>query len=841
MKIDLFDHNKTAYEAAVELLNSEGKAAIVHPTGTGKSFIGFQLCADHPDENVLWLSPSKYIFDTQLENLARTTDGELPDNITFLTYARLMMMDEAEVDELRPAWIILDEFHCCGARMWGQGVQTLLRKYPKVPVLGLSATNIRYLDNQRDMAAELFDGNIASEITLGEAIVRGILNPPKYVMSIYKYQQDLQRYEARIRSSRNKAVRDEGERYLEALKRALEKADGLDDIFDRHMTDRTGKYIVFCANKEHMDEMMGHLEWFAKVDRHPHVYSLYSADPSTSREIDDFKTDEDDTHLRLLYCIDALNQGIHVDDVSGVILLRPTVSPIVYKQQIGRALSASRKKDAVIFDIVLNIENLYSIGAIEEEMELATCYYRELGESSAIVNEHFKIIDEVRDCLELFDRLNDVLGASWDLMYGKAADYYQENGDLEVPRRYVTADGYALGNWINNQRATRSGTIQGRLTEEQIGKLSAIGMVWENRYDLAWAKNYAAAERYYKEHGDLNCPYDYVTPEGVNLGEWLRNLRRWRNAGAHQTYLTPERAEALNAIGMVWDKTDYYWECNYQLARNYYREHGNLDVPYNYVTEDGVRLGNWIYRLRAARSGRDTEENTQNPKKNGMQLTEDRIRRLDEIGMIWEDRNELLWDRYFDLVSQYYREHGNLDMPQKYETDGVRLGVWLNRQKVEYRAGRLSPRRTQRMESLGVKAAVVGWEDRVALAKRYLKEQNAGYIPQDAVIDGVWIGKWLAAQRKALEAGLLTPAQKKMLEGVPLWTKSEMQWESAYALAEEYYRSHGHLDIPRRYVAANGYGLGSWISYQKKQRSRGKLSERQIRKLDEIGFRWDET
>ncbi|MCD8020818.1 MAG: hypothetical protein LUF92_14945 [Clostridiales bacterium] len=119
------------------------------------------------------------------------TGGELPENIVFLTYAKLMRMDGEEIESLHPAYIILDEFHCCGAEMWGQGVQALLRAYPKAPVLGLSATNIRYLDNQRDMAKELFDGNIASEITLGEAVVRGILNPPRYVLSIFKYENDL--------------------------------------------------------------------------------------------------------------------------------------------------------------------------------------------------------------------------------------------------------------------------------------------------------------------------------------------------------------------------------------------------------------------------------------------------------------------------------------------------------------------------------------------------------------------------------------------------------------------------------------------------------------------------
>lgn len=49
-------------------------------------------------------------------------------------------------------------------------------------MLGLSATHIRYLDNQRDMADELFDGCIASKMTLGEAIGRGILPTPKHVV-----------------------------------------------------------------------------------------------------------------------------------------------------------------------------------------------------------------------------------------------------------------------------------------------------------------------------------------------------------------------------------------------------------------------------------------------------------------------------------------------------------------------------------------------------------------------------------------------------------------------------------------------------------------------------------
>ena len=269
MGIVLYKHNLEAYRKLLPMLESTGKACIVHPTGTGKSFIGFKLCEDHPDKRVCWLSPSEYIFHTQIENLYKKngiTDVVLSDradrepesdttivndsigtvdtqnhnnkenkagkcsmtcpygNLSFYTYAKLSYMTVSELEAIAPDYIILDEFHRCGAEVWGTGVQRLLSMYPEAKLVGLSATAIRYLDNQRDMADELFDGNIASEMTLGEAIVRGILNPPKYVLSVYSYRESIERYADKIDRIRYKGQRDKAERYLEALKRALEQA-----------------------------------------------------------------------------------------------------------------------------------------------------------------------------------------------------------------------------------------------------------------------------------------------------------------------------------------------------------------------------------------------------------------------------------------------------------------------------------------------------------------------------------------------------------------------------------------------------------------------------------------
>ena len=259
------------------MLEKTGKAAVIHPTGTGKSFIGFQYAADHPETKVLWLAPSEYIFRTQMENWFSAGGDALP-NITFLTYAKLSLMSEPEFSQFNishlPFTIVLDEFHRAGAVQWGLGVQRLLAAYPSATILGLTATNVRYLDGQRDMAEELFGGNIASEMSLGEAIVRGILPAPKYVLSIFKYKDDLAKYELRARHAKNRATRDAAEEILEKLRRALDMAEGLEDIFDRHMEDRTGKYLVFCANAEHMRDMISRVpDWFYKVDEHPHVYS----------------------------------------------------------------------------------------------------------------------------------------------------------------------------------------------------------------------------------------------------------------------------------------------------------------------------------------------------------------------------------------------------------------------------------------------------------------------------------------------------------------------------------------------------------------------------------------
>ena len=193
MALDLYPHNQKAYQSALAMLNEAGRAAVIHPTGTGKSFIAFKLAEDHPQAKVCWLSPSRYIASQQCENRRKCDPDGTTDNITFLTYARLMA-NRDRVSQIEADYIILDEFHRCGAAEWSKGVKALLAAHPQAKVLGLSATRLRYLDEQRDMAEELFAGNIASQMTLGEAIAAGILASPRYVISVYRWEEEWEKY-----------------------------------------------------------------------------------------------------------------------------------------------------------------------------------------------------------------------------------------------------------------------------------------------------------------------------------------------------------------------------------------------------------------------------------------------------------------------------------------------------------------------------------------------------------------------------------------------------------------------------------------------------------------------
>ena len=759
MALRLFEHNEKAYHAAVRMMEQYGKAAIVHPTGTGKSYIAFKLIEDNPEKVVIWLSPSEYIFKTQLESLKKN-DPDFPlANVHFYTYAKLMCCTQAQLDDIaaqKPAYIILDEFHRAGAECWGESTVALLKLCPEAKLLGLTATNIRYLDNNRDMAEELFDGRVASDMTLGEAIVRGILPTPNYVTTVYQYQKDLARYQTRVDNLRSAGIQDVNQKYLDALRRALEQADGLDKVFAHHITNKSGKYIVFCANKEHMDEMISHVpEWFAKVNAEVAVYEAYSDDPGTDKAFADFKTDESDK-LKLLFCIDMLNEGVHVEGISGVILFRPTISPTIYKQQIGRALTAGENSTPLILDVVNNFEGLCSIAGLQGEMQEAVYRLNANGEGDRIITERFEVIEQVHDCRVLFEQLQASLSSSWDHYFSEASIYYAEHGNLNIPKRYTTPAGLSLGEWLTTQRRVRAGQIPGNLTEQQIARLDSIGMKWGNRNDAAWEHGLEEARKFREQFGNLQVPAKYKTKNDYPLGKWINNARKRRSDGK----LTEERIRQLDQMGMIWSVFDAKWEQGYALAMNYAAKHGDLNVPVNYTTEEGKKLGAWILNQRTAYAKE--------------MLSQDQIGRLEKIGIYWGNRNDRQWNEVYGAAKRYFEANGDLDVPVAYVSpEGYALGKWVRRQQYAYRNPEksnaiLSQERIELLDDVGMQwEKPDSWQHRYELAQEYKKQYGNLEIPAKyKTADGIWLSRWVYNQKRLLQSGSkkLSEEQKKKLK-----------------------------------------------------------------------------
>lgn len=107
-------------------------------------------------------------------------------------------------------------------------------------------------------------------------------------------------------------------------------------------------------------------------------------------------------------------------------------------------------------------------------------------------------------------------------------------------------------------------------------------------------------------------------------------------------------------------KTDS-WEVRYALAKAYYMEHGDLQVPPKYIAE-GVWLNKWLNEQKQIYRGNQ----------NGKVLTKDRIARLEEIGICWEDKSVVdkvsVWEQNYTEAKKFYLSNGHLNVPNDYLT-----------------------------------------------------------------------------------------------------------------------------------------------------------------------------
>ena len=471
---ELYPHNQEAYGKVTEAFCTGNRAAVVHATGTGKSFIIEAVARDYA--RVLVIAPNHYVLG---EVRKRDIRAE------FRTYPGLLSEDFFPED--RYDLIVLDEFHRAGATNWGAKVRELLDANPEAKVLGTTATEIRYLDGQRNMADELFESNVVSRISLPDAWARGILPIPKYVIGLYDIETIYSDLVARLERNRflNESECVSAKEALMKGRLQWESAHGVSAILKKHLPADTKRVIVFCDHIENLpDVQYMFTQWMQKAGFRTANYTVHNQYKDSWTDMEQFQRDHSDG-VKVLFAIDMLNEGIHVPDVDAIVMLRSTQSRIIQLQQMGRCMNAGTYRTPVIFDLVDNLNSSTELGDLQSEYRRKVSLGLYVNSNPNPVKE-FTVFDYVKDFRDIVYGINA-------LRPNKTFEEY-----LEELKAFVEANGrWPKTNSLDEDERnlalyasrTRTNPAMAAFREEAVAKYGIVFMEkqflegFENHYD----------------------------------------------------------------------------------------------------------------------------------------------------------------------------------------------------------------------------------------------------------------------------------------------------------------------------------------------------------------------
>ena len=841
MSMTLNPVNEAAFQKAVQSLETLNRAAVFHPTGTGKSCIAWKVVEAHPQTTFFWLVAGAQRLALRQAELTRYNGGTLPGNVRFCDCEKLAAATPEQwvrLGEQKPGCIVLDCYHELSAVCWAQSVQKLLRMCPQAKVLGLGVPNGAPVCAA---AQELFADCIVSHMTVAEAMAAGTMPVPlAYAALLWPQEEELATLRARIKN----LCMPKGDTSLrvqyEELSWSLRQVENLTVLLPRLLSDTSGHYLVLFESAAYQEKLGTELEQLLRtVDPAVRFYAADHACFADSAAVETFLSDTA-PGPKVLLCVNAPGVQQPLEGLAGVILVRQSSLMSTFKQMLCRALVAAGSRSVPVFDLVAQFEGLGNGRTLQRDCTEAMT-------RAGSKTPGFRQERPMQQTYRLYGKLRREMEARWEVLCQAAADAAAKEGTLELPRSYTIHSGVPVGKWLELQRQVQAGQRPGRLTAEQAAKLEKLGIRWNHRLEAAWEKGFVSAQKYRTEHGDLLVPVRYRDKNDFALGEWIV-YNRQRYLGGN---LTQNRIERLEAIGMVWSTSNDLWEQNYAAATQYYLEHGDLEVPIKYETPSGFGLGVWLGAQRAAHKAGE--------------LPQEQVERLDALGMDWTNRNDRKWMSLYDVAAAYYHEHGNLNVPSEYVTpDGVLLGKWVARQRYAYlnpdrSSARVTPERKALLDKLGmVWEKYDPWQERYDLALAYKTEHGDLEIPSVyKTADGVWLGSWVSRQRQALNSGssALSSERRKLLRtlfkgerrpsdpAADHGTVREANWERNFRSAARYARKYKHLLVPASYVDSDGVRLGVWISNLRAARKNRpdsyQVTPAHIKKLNSIGMVWD--
>lgn len=460
--LNLFSNNLKIYNELVEKFKKENKVAVVAATGVGKTYIMMKYISDNLELNkdfkVMILTPSSSIRTEHLNN--KDWDKEWNKNVDYLTFQKLAVNKEflnssywaeklSNIDLL-----VVDEAHRLGASEWSYCYNKILSynsSNKNFKVLGMTATPIRYTDGGLNVVDKFFNGVSVGNVTLSDAIEMGLVNKPVLIQSVYDLSDEFEKYRERLK---NALILN---KYKQSLFSILNKAKldfssiDLHDILlkyiDMYKSSQDNlKFVVFCPTIDSVERMKKCVEnWLTGVRGHVNCFEYHSLIQNQENELKVFKRKRKNS-IDLIFCINKLNEGVHLDCLDGVILLRNTLSPIVYYQQIGRVISANKIKTTMIFDLVDNTDTIRyvensEIGNLSKKNQT---YFNNNG---LIPTVEIKYTDNNEE-----DEVNYGLKASDVIFYDETKDIFQTLRTLEYKLDYNITWYQDLSDegWLNN-------------------------------------------------------------------------------------------------------------------------------------------------------------------------------------------------------------------------------------------------------------------------------------------------------------------------------------------------------------------------------------------------------
>ena len=874
-RLGLYEHNIRSYEKVKQQFEKDNIAAIVHATGTGKSFNALQLALDNKDKKIIYVVPYGSIIEHEKELIEQNENVSLEQdfpNLEFKTYQSFVNMSDDEIIDLDVDLLILDEFHHIGAPIWGQRINTLIDAHEDLQIFGMTAYTVRDRGTsyERDMVNpendELFSNKVVSNYDLCDAMIEEVLPKPNYKSGYVFLEETCEYLENKINSlNSNSKDYKELAPLLKDLKKRAHEAPGLSDIFKTNIKP-DGKYIYFCPlNPENgvndMDSIMSEARnWIHKMGLTEDDYEFYMTtsdmgnDGKRNREAfyndKDLKQNDTSNKLRIMFAINQYNEGVHVPGLDGVIMGRSTQSDIIFFEQLGRALSAGKD----------NTKEYEELMKKDKEELIEECNKRELSYNDSMTKEELVEILLAPVIIDLSNNIGFIKELETNLK--DRIKEYMSSGNNEKRNVHLKNASFNI-DMINEDLFRILEYVQDRLT-----------MTWMDKYELAKA--------YYDHYGDLEISANFKTKNGyeydengVALGKWI-NTQRQAFKGNSGYKISKEQIELLKEIGMRFE-TNYKeeeWNKKYELAKAYYEHYGNLEIPQSFKTkngyeydENGVALGKWINTQRQAFKGNS-----------GYKISKEQIELLKEIGMRFETNyKEEEWNKKYELAKAYYEHYGNLEIPQSFKTkngyeydeNGVALGKWINTQRQAFKGNsgyKISKEQIELLKEIGMRFETnykeEEWNKKYELAKAYYEHYGNLEIPQSFKTkngyeydeNGVALGKWINTQRQAFKGNSGYKISKEQIEllkeiGMRFETNyKEEEWNKKYELAKAYYEHYGNLEIPQSFKTKNGYeydengvALGKWINTQRdafKGNGRYKISKEQIKLLKEIGMKW---